>query len=326
MANFPFRNVSKVGEPLISDNLEANLVSYFQWNILGTSAFINFDYATSGNYGGNASRLKYATRPGYTNGQVWEGFRKQWIWQSGINATTQPIAISGVKVNGTFYPSSTTGTYAHKIDYSNGRVIFNNAISTSATVLVAHSINHFQFYTADNPWWQNIQRNSYRIDDSTFTLTSSGIWSIPPEQRVQLPCVVIEATPNFSKRGGAYELGSHVHWHAQEIKAHIITENRQEMKWMIDVIGGQYDTVINLFDKARMVASGVYPLSLADGSLNSNIGNYPDFVTNYPAHREMQFKETRAMDNNQYILDVQDKRTIPYYFTTVSMRVETLLN
>ncbi len=324
MANSPFRNVSKAGEPLISDNLEANLVSYFNWNILGTSAFMNVSYPASGAWGGSAARMRLAKHPNYTDGRVWEGFRKQWIWQSGVNADVQPISISGVKVNGTFYPSSTSGTYAHKIDYPNGRIIFANAISTSATVLVEHSFSHYQFYTADSPWWQNIQKNSYRIDDATFHLNASGIWSVPPEQRVQLPCVVIEATPNVRKR--PFEIGSHHHWHNQEIRAHIITETRQDMKWIVDVLGGQYGTVINLFSKASMVASGVYPINMVDGSLSSNVGNYPDFVANYPAHRELEFKDTRAFDNNQYIIDIQDKRTIPYYFTTVRFDVETLLN
>lgn len=324
MANYPFRNVSKVGQPLVSDNIEANLVAYLNWNLCGVSAFGNVYYANSGSYGGLASRLRPAVNNNYTNGQVWEGFRKQWIWQTGIAASTQPINISGVKVNGTFYPLSGVGAYAHKIDYPNGRIIFNNPISTTATVLAEYSYNYYQIYTADNPWWSEIQRNSFRVDDSSFLISSSGFWSRPPEQRIQLPAIIVEATPNFQKT--PYNLGSHQHQHSQEVKFHILTETRQDMKWAVDVLGGQYDGVLNMFDKAQMIVSGVYPINMSDGSLSSSTRNYPDILDNFPLHKELRFTEFRGFNNNQYLINVLEKQAIPFYYSLVRTNVETMLN
>jgi hypothetical protein len=324
VANFPFRNVSKVGQPLISDNIEANLAAYLQWNLLGTCAFSNVNYNTSGSYGGLASKLRLAKHSNYTNGQVWEGFRKQWIWQSGIDASVQPINISGVKVNGTFHPTSGVGAFAHTIDYPNGRIIFNSAISQSATVLVEYSYNYYQVYTADNPWWSQFQRNSFRVDDSAFLTSASGVWNKPPEQRVQLPALIVEATPNMHKT--PYNIGSHMHWHKQEVKIHVVTETRQDLKWATDVITGQYDGVINMFDKAQMIVSGVYPINLTDGSLSSSLRNYPDILNNYPLRRELQMKDYRSFDNNQYLIDILEKRTIPFYYTTIRFQAETLLS
>lgn len=326
MANSPFRNVTLIGQPLISDNIETNLAAYFQWNLLGVSAFGNISYGSSGSYGGLASRLRLSNHPGYTNGQVWEGFRKQWVWQSGVGSNVQPVQISGVKVNGTFHPTSGVGAFAHKIDYPNGRVIFTSPISTSATVLAEFSYNYYQIYNADNPWWSTVQRNSFRVDDASFLISASGVWSDPPEKRIQLPALFIEATANCNKI--PYNIGSHAHWHNQEVKIHILTETRQDMKWMVDVINGQYDGIVTMFDKGKMIVSGVYPINLADGSLSSATRNYPDLVANYPftSNRDIQFKDFRSFDNNQYLADILEKKTVPFYYSLVKFQARTMLN
>ncbi len=324
MANFPFRNVNKIHQPLISDNIESNLAAYLQWNLLGVSAFGNVSYTTTDSEGVLVSRLRPATHENYTNGKVWESFRKQWIWQNSIYNSVQPTQVSGIKVNGTFYGSATTGAYAHTIDYPNGRVIFNNAISTTATVLAEYSYNYFQIYTSDNPWWSTIQRNSFRVDDTSFLTSASGFWSKPPEQRIQLPAIIIEATTNVTK--SPYNLGNHQHWHKQEVKMYVVTETRQDIKWMTDVLTGQYDGVLDMFDKSQMIVSGVYPINIADGSLSSSVYNYPDLLSNFPLHKQIQFKDVRTFDNSQYIQDILDKRTIPFYYAIVRTQLETLLN
>ena len=52
--------------------------------------------------------------------------------QSGVAA---PIVNSGIIVDGIFYATaSTTGTFARIIDFPDGRVIFNAALSGSPTV------------------------------------------------------------------------------------------------------------------------------------------------------------------------------------------------
>ena len=50
--------------------------------------------------------------------------------------------ISGVYVDDTFYPSDTTGTYSHKVDYFNGRIIFDNAIASTSKVQAEFSYKY----------------------------------------------------------------------------------------------------------------------------------------------------------------------------------------
>ena len=83
------------------------------------------------------------------------GFWKNWVWQVGLRLqmADAPLVsnmynsgISGVYVDDTFYSSSTTGTYSHKIDYFNGRVIFDNAIPSGSKVQAEHGYKYIVVY------------------------------------------------------------------------------------------------------------------------------------------------------------------------------------
>ena len=78
----------------------------------------------------------------FSSGQAWEGFRKNWIWQSGVTYSPNPLVgdddsnpgVSGVYVNDSYYSASTVGAYAHYIDHFNGRVVFDSPIPTGSKV------------------------------------------------------------------------------------------------------------------------------------------------------------------------------------------------
>lgn len=313
-------NVRYIGESTISDNLENNIVGWLNYSLLTTSAFFNIPLATSGSHGGNASRLRLASNPSYTNGQVWESFRKQWIWQSGIENTIQPIQVSGVYVNGAFKPSSGVGPYAHKIDYPNGRVVFNSAISTSSSVTMEYSCNYYQIYNVDSPWWRDVQRNSFRIDDSTFLTSASGFWAKPPEMRVQLPAIIVQATQRT--KSIPYQIGDLTQIQQQDFKFYIITETNRDLKWICDVIRGQTDANHALFDSNKLMSSGVYPINMDTGTLNPTTMNYPDLVKNYPANKVWNFKKVQGNSTNT----ARDIGSAPIFTAVLDCTIETWTN
>ncbi len=314
----PFRNVRFIGESTVSDNLEANVMSWMNWNLLGTCAFYNVTYPTSGSYGGAAHKLTCRINQSFDDGQLWEGFRKQWVWQSGVDCATQPIQISGVYVNNVFRPVSGVGPYSFKVDYPNGRIVFNSAISTHATVTVEFSFNHYQLYTADSPFWKELQRNSFRIDDSTFNLKASGYWAKPPELRLQLPCVIMQATRNIDKE--PYQLGNLTHFHRQDIRFHVFAETNQDLKWITDTITGQFNGSIAGFDNSALIASGIKPMDM-NGYLQSTPLCYPDLVRNFPLNNIIYIKNVRGWDgqNSQDI-------SYPLFMGGVQYTLETILN
>lgn len=312
-------NTTLVTDSLVSDQLETNLIYWLNYELLGTCAYYNISASTSGAYGGLASKLRLSDDPNFSSGRVWESFRKQWVWQSGVQCSFgQPVQISGVYVNNVFRPTSGTDAYSFKVDYPNGRIIFTSGISTSSTVKAEYSCNHYQVYNSDSPWWYDVQRNSFRVDDASFLITASGFWSRPPESRIQLPAVIVKATANMNKM--PRQLGNLACYHEQDVKFFIIAETNRDLKWMVDTITNQSEATHECFDVNRMVASGVHPLS-SDGSIN-NIGlNYPDLVSRYSWNRTWYFTKFRAWDAE----DLTTKAGKPLFSAIINATVSTYL-
>ena len=133
-----FKGVSNIGETQLLTEIENNLKQYVDWSMLCIGGWTDVIIQTpdvDDGYGGSQETLRWVEDPSYNNGQVWQGFRKDWVYESGINFEVDgtgydPINIqdSGVSINGTF---QTTGYY---INYPLGQVIFDNAIVTGSEV------------------------------------------------------------------------------------------------------------------------------------------------------------------------------------------------
>lgn len=311
------RNVTQAGESLLSDQLEANLANFFQWGSLGVGAFANVLIGVTPPYGGNAARLRRSENPNYTGGQLWEGFRRDWVWESGVEYSSQPIQISGVYVNGGFHASSETGVYAHRIDYVNGGVIFTNPIPASSVVTCEFSHRTWHWTTADTPWWREFQANSLRVDDPQFLQYGSGAWATLSQSRVQLPAVVIEAVPNT--RRIPKQIGDSSAIVSQDVLFHIVTETRWDIKTLHDVITYQWQHRINGFDKNAVGADNAFPLT-ANYDRASGAKMYPDLIkpTDQGGYlwKQIRFAEMRSSDffmKNDEVFR-QDK---PLYSATV---------
>ncbi len=270
-----FKTINNIGDTLLSDTLETNIIEYFKWSFLNIGAFFNHTLPQSGHFGGQLTRLRLADTKGYTQGKVWEGARKDWVWESGVEHSVQPIQISGIYVNGTFVPKSSTGQYQHTIDYPNGRIIFNTALATNTVVTCEHSPRYVQVYDPSVPWFRHLHMNSFRIDDSHYSLYGSGIYSLPPEQRVQLPALVIRVTPIEHSEGK--EIGGLTRWVEKEVDFHVLAETDFEMKQMHDIIHDCYNKTLVLFNKKNIIRDQAFPLN-SDGSLTSNPKTYPQLV------------------------------------------------
>ncbi len=269
------RNVTEAGSSLLSDQLEANLVGFFQWGSLGIGAFANVLIGVTPPYGGNAARLRLSENPNFTAGQRWEGHRRDWVWESGVEYTSQPIQISGVYVNGGFHASSSTGTYAHTIDYVNGGVIFALPIPASSVVTCERSHRTWHWTTADTPWWREFQANSYRVDDPHFLQTGSGAWATLSQSRVQLPVVVVEVVPNTHRI--PKEIGNSTAIVSQDALFHIVSETRWDVKTLHDIVTYQWQQRINGFDKNLIGADNAFPLT-ANYDRASGAKMYPDLI------------------------------------------------
>ena len=264
------KGFDNLGKYSYTEILEHNLIAFFDWGFINKGGFTNINIPTSGSYGGDFSKLRPVSDARYTNGQVWESARLNWVWESGLETSTQPISISGVFVGSTFYPSSGGQFY---IDYPNGRIIFNSAISLTSNVKVAHSFKWVNVCSADNvPWLRRTQTNSYRVDNSNF-LIGSGDYLIFGQSRLQLPFVAIEIADGdydgFQIGGG--------HYYRARVKLHVLAEDKSSVERISNAIASQDDKQIFIYDSNRIASDNRFPLDYR-GSIASGALTYPQLV------------------------------------------------
>jgi hypothetical protein len=297
-----FSKVSNIGDTLLTSELEANLKSYLDWAFLEVGGWFNVEIPTSGAWGGTFDNLRLVDDPSYTLGQVWEGARKDWVWETGMSYTGgTPIGISGVYVNGALKGTG-DATYTHHYNYPLGRVVFDTPIATGSTVQLEHSYRNVQTYVADQaPWWDELQYNSFRVDDQSFSQISSGNWSILSNHRVQMPAVVIESVPRRTFR--PYQLGDDSQFVTQDVLFHIVAESRWWRNQLIDIISLQKDKTIMLYSTNKIIENNVFPLDYR-GMLVNSTGNYYNFI-NDPQY---QFTSSRITNMGITEMDSYNQR------------------
>lgn len=287
-----FKGVETITDPLLSEQLENNVAQFFNWAMLEAGAYYNITLPVSGVYGGSFSQLRLSSRDGYTAGKVWEGVRKHWIWETGVSYPTPPINISGVYVNGNFQPITGEGTYSHKIDYWNGSIIFNNPIPTNSLVQCEYSMRMYPFTTSDSiaEIRQQIQQGSFRVDSNQFLQVGSGDWNSSPEQRIQLPIVIVDTQP-LSRRQYGVELGNGRMWSTQTCVLHILAKTKTDYKKLHDVIVSQQDKTIFGFNLKNASIDNRF-LNF-DGTVADSTYIYPDLIENYKSDK-IYFEEVVA--------------------------------
>ena len=284
-----FNKVSHIGNTLLSSEIENNMKWFLDWAFLGIGGWSNVTMPTSGAFGGTFDTLRLVNDPSYSNGQVWEGARKDWVWETGSSYEGHdPIQISGVYVNGVLKGTG-DATYGHHYNYPLGRVVFDNPISTSDTVKVEYSYRNVQVYVADEaPWWDELQYNSLRVDDAYYSSTGSGSWGILANHRVQMPAIVLETVPR--RRFKPYQLGDTSQFVQQDIVFHIVGENRWWRNQLVDILSYQIDSQIWLFKTDTLIESGAYPLDYRGMKVASPL-NYNN-VVNTPQYRYLLARMT----------------------------------
>lgn len=294
-----FDKVDNIGDSTVGVLLRDNLISFFDWAFVDSGGFYNVDAPGSGIYGDYRHNLRLVDDPNYSSGQVWEGFRSNWVWQSGLTCEQQPNTmtnlrdatdypnsrrlpgVSGVFVNGAFQPTSGVGTYKHHIDYPRGRVVFDSAINTTDTVTAEFSYKAFNVVPADSTFFREVQ---YRIDQGgeDFTLTGSGDYTQLAETRLQLPAVAVEVLTRRDLK--PYALGGQHYINTQAL-FHVLAEDDYTKDKLLDIISFQDEKTLYMFDSDRIGRSGVFPLDYRGSTRNTdkdgNVVNslrYPELV------------------------------------------------
>lgn len=268
------KGVSEAGNALLSEQIRDNVIEFFNWGLLGVGAYFSVRRGTTAPYGSDPARLRPVVDENFSNGQVWESYRNDWVWQTGIYYHTQPIDVSGVWVNGLFHSKDSNGPYSHVINYPEGRIVFHNPISTTSAVTAEYSYRMFKFDSDNSLWYKQLQTSSMRVDDANF-LAGSGDWGILASARVQLPAVIVEIPSARTYR--PLEMGGG-QIARQAVDFQIIAESSWDKDSLVDIISYQNDRTIWLFNKNYVRDNDMFPIGVS-GERRENARMYPTLVS-----------------------------------------------
>lgn len=277
MGNFDtLKGLNNFSDMDLNELLSFSYNMYLDWGFLDKGAFTNVKLNDNNIYGANRSILRLASDPQYLNGQVWETFHNKLVWESGISSSTQPIPISGVYVNNTFYPLSTSGAYKYHIEYENGRVVFNTPILATSTVNMEYSYKLISITEArDFPILKQLQFRTLDPFNNNFLQTSSGEYNKNSNNKIQLPLIGIDVAAKVEQT--PYELGNYVQKIDTDIIFHILGETDAIVKKIVSILTNQKETTTYILDMNAIAKSGMFPINY-DGTLALNPKTYPNLV------------------------------------------------
>lgn len=274
-----FNGVTDIGADFYSTNLLYGVTDWCRWASLQAGGFQNvLKTQGSGLYGGHPSILRPVSTPNYTDGQVWEGMRSDWVWETGLNYSVTPRAMSGVYVGNTFYDTVTeTGTYSHHVNYPLGRVVFDSAIGTGLNVRADYAFRTISFSPAKQSWFQELLYDSFNVERSDFYIMASGSHNQLSQARRQMPAVGLELS---ARRGfKPYQLGGGQYIY-QDLIFYVLAENSEDRDQLLDRLSIQNDKTIWIPDRKTMKEDSGYPHDLDyRGVPVSSPKQFPDLIT-----------------------------------------------
>jgi hypothetical protein len=275
--NSCFKGINNISQDMLLNILEANFKMYLDWSFLKIGGWIDAEKPQDTIYGNNAHyKLIPVSDMSYVDGQVWQGIRKEWVWETDISYdSTAPITITNVLVNGISVPK----TNNFIINYPSGRLIFNNPISLSSTVELNYSYRFVQIHrSSDSPWFNIIQYSSFNTANQDIQQIDNGEWAIGSQHRVQLPCIIIESIPRSRSR--PYELGNSLLWLEQDMVFYVLAENKNDRNKLLDIIRLQQDSTLQLFDTNLVAQADNFPLDY-NGDIKNLPLMYPNLISQY---------------------------------------------
>lgn len=297
------------GEQTLQDIILYNVTTALKYGFLEIGAYLNIGLSETDPVGNDMSLLTPTSVAGATNYTIYKGRKADWVWEKNIvlkdNAVAQPIEISGIYVNSSFYATGSlvAGTGYH-IDYTRGQVVFNNPLPSSYIVQCPHTIRWVNIYT-DRSY--EYRRLSY---DWLNRTNGSGL-SYNNEEKAFLPCIVCSIKSYDTLQG--YELGSRAKIISCDFDFDILATNDYEKGKLTDICYLLETKTLPLFD----VRSAPSPLN-SYGQISGNI-TYPVLVSGYPLGFYARFREDAKVYNTKI-------SRLPVKLSKVSIGLETVTN
>jgi hypothetical protein len=257
--------------------LEWNLKHWLNWALLHQGAFgtVRFDSANAVNP--TEARLAPVHDERYFSGQVWNGFGREWVWESGVDWAERPFRVSGVYVDGTFHPQGTSGMFAHHIDYQHGRIIFDQPQGSGADIRAEYCYRNVHVTSADHPDFRALMLEAAQL----FSSGDEPADTPTREHQIWLPSIFIEVS---SGRQRGLQLGGG-QIKTRQVVLHVLADNKADRDLLADWLDYQTRSAFVMADLNAMS-----PVFDEHGQITAGVTNWLDLVAAHP------WRKLRVMD------------------------------
>ena len=196
---------------------------------------------------------------------------KQWVYDKNITGATIP---SGFTINNQFV---STGTSGMKIDFDNGRIIFNSGVSTGLNITGTYSAKEVNSYITDQPEDNLIIENKF-VTNSRFTVSENYIAPYNPVT----PCIFasIETSHNTAFAFGGEDETKCI------IKVVAFCENLYQLDGVLSVFGDSYNEIFSIIPMTghplgefNEMKTGAYPTGYDYKNLSNAYNSQTLFIS-----------------------------------------------
>lgn len=285
--NFKGINSGGFGGYELTDHLQYNLKWFLDWNLLNRGAYGIYEYDSASWYADDESKLHLVPDERYEAGQVWEGAGREWVWESGVSlgsGAVDPFRVSGVYIDATFYPITSSGINSHHVDYLNGRIIFDEPKSADDDIRAEFARRSVHVGFADDREFRDMMLNAVEefLTDSLPSGTTSR------EHQIWFPSIFIEVSTG--KQRGMQLGGGQIK--TRYVTFHIFADNPSDRNLLMDWMDYQSRTAFWMADLNNIT----FPFD-EYGDIVSGVTNWVDMVSANP------WKRMRVMDSNPQLIN-----------------------
>jgi hypothetical protein len=257
-----FRNLTYLGQYSNRAQIRENLTWRLREAFINIGAYYNISSGTKSFDGSEMAVLKPSYRPELHNSsgfKFWQGLSSDWVWENASPAYTggtNPIQVSGIFINDTFYPTGTTGTYEYYVDYARGGVVFTNALTESGNTIYCNRSERavFVYPTKSSQYKLLFTEHLKRFENYT---PGSGVDSIPNELRSFMPAIFIDVSQS---NGDPLQLGDINKLQNFSIALDIVSEDPGLHDTIVDATLALAGQGVKMFDVDKAIENRKYPL------------------------------------------------------------------
>jgi len=256
----------------LTDEMLYNVKFWLDWGLLHHGAFSEYRYSDTSYYSDEDARLHAVPDERYGDGRVWEGVGPEWVWESGVAVANPPFQVSGINVNGAFYPTGTTGPCAFHVDYQHGRIIFDRQQNLTDDVRADYCHRQVQVAFADHPDFRRLMQQS--VEDFLTDAEPSG--TPAREHQVWLPSIFIQVDRGTQR--GLQLGGGQIK--TREVRLFIFADNPTDRNLLADWLDFQSRSALVMAD----LNAAPFPFD-AYGDLASGALTWPQMAQGHPGYK-----------------------------------------